>query len=94
MRTDVGEVVAERAFALDGAEGAAMLRIGRPCAHSEGDWACPFQITGAGDDAVYEAYGVDSLQALTLCLGMIRIHLAGLRQKHAVTWLGDDDLGL
>jgi hypothetical protein len=46
------------------------------------------------DDAVYEAYGVDSLQALTLCLEMIRSHLAGLRQRHAVTWLGDDDLGL
>jgi hypothetical protein len=94
MRSEIGEVVAERALALNGAEGAAILRIGKPFAHPEGDWVCAFQITGVGDDAVYEAYGVDSLQALTLCLEMARIHLDGLRRTHAITWLGDGDLGL
>jgi hypothetical protein len=39
MPIDLGDVVAERAFALDGAEGVAVLRIGRPYAHPEGDWA-------------------------------------------------------
>jgi hypothetical protein len=93
MTIEEEDLFAERVFGRDGTEGGLVLRIGRPYEHPEGDWACLFQITGRGDDAVYEAYGVDSLQALTLCLEMARIHLTGLRQKHAITWLGDDDLG-
>lgn len=40
-----------------------------------------------------EAFGVDAVQALQLCLQMISIHLAEHRRTGQITWLGGADLG-
>ncbi|HEX6373130.1 MAG TPA: hypothetical protein VF006_29675 [Longimicrobium sp.] len=94
MSAELGEVFLEREYDVDGREGAAVLRIGRPAEHPEGDWYCPFQIAGLRDDEVYEACGVDSLQALSMCLQMARAQLQSYRKSHQITWLGADGLGL
>lgn len=84
----------ERHFAVDDQEGAAVLRVGRPVEHPDGDWVCPFQIAGLGDDQVYEAAGIDSLQALTMALQMARSRLESYRRSQRITWLDADDLGI
>jgi hypothetical protein len=94
MSRDLGEVFLEREYDVDGREGAAVLRIGRPAEHPEGDWYCPFQISGLRDETVYEACGVDSLQALSMCLQMARAQLETQRWSARITWLGGDDLGI
>ena len=93
-RPDLGDVIAERELEVGGG-GRAVVRIGQPTPDplEGGDWRCPFQIVGLGDEAVHEAFGVDAVQALQLCFQMIDIHLAGLRRAHEITWLGDADLG-
>lgn len=92
--SELGDVIAERELEVGGA-GRAVVRIGRPTPDPTrgGDWRCPFQIIGLGDEAVHEAFGVDAVQALQLCLQMIDIHLAEQRRAHEITWLGSDDLG-
>ena len=94
MSRDLGEVFLHREYDVDGRESAAVLRIGKPAEHPEGDWYCPFQLSGLGDDEVYEACGVDSLQALTMCLQMARAQLESHRRSHRITWLGAEDLGI
>ncbi|HEY0016553.1 MAG TPA: hypothetical protein VGC13_09555 [Longimicrobium sp.] len=90
----LGDVIAERELEVDGAAGA-VVRIGRPTPDPAegGDWRCPFQIVGLGDEAVHEAFGIDAVQALQLCLQMIDIHLASARGAREITWLGGADLG-
>ncbi|CAA9373277.1 MAG: hypothetical protein AVDCRST_MAG89-4776, partial [uncultured Gemmatimonadetes bacterium] len=39
------------------------------------------------------AYGLDAIQALKLCMEMIRADLGALQRPHRLTWLGEDDLG-
>jgi hypothetical protein len=94
MSRDLIEGFLEREFEVDGEEAAAVLRIGRPVEHPEGDWNCPFQISGMGDDRIHEASGVDSLQALSMGLQMARAQLESYRRSHRITWLGGDDLGI
>jgi len=93
-RPELGDVIAERELEVDGA-GHAVVRIGRPTPdpRAGGDWRCPFQIIGLGDEGVYEAFGVDAVQALQLCLQLIDIHLGEQRRAREVTWLGSADLG-
>lgn len=90
----LGDVIAERELEIDGTAGA-VVRIGRPAPdlREGGDWRCPFQIVGLGDEAVHEAFGVDAVQALQLCFQMIDIHLASARGAREITWLGSEDLG-
>jgi hypothetical protein len=88
------DVIVQRVFTIDGRSTPAVLRIGRPQEHPEGDWVCSVQITGLGEDEVYEAAGVDSLQALVMALQMARTTLQAHRRTHHITWLGGDDLGL
>jgi hypothetical protein len=91
---EIDDVIAERKLEVDGTD-RAVARIGRPTPDPAegGDWRCPFQIVGLGDGAVHEAFGVDAVQALQLCLQMIDIHLSEQRRAHAVTWLGSEDPG-
>jgi hypothetical protein len=94
MTGELAEVFLQREYEVDGGEAGAVLRIGKPAEHPEGDWYCPFQISGLGDETVYEACGVDSLQALSMCLQMARAQLESYRRSARITWLGGDDLGL
>ena len=94
MKQQLGEVMAERRLERAG-EGAepVVVRIGRPVEDLDGDWVCPFQITGRGDDTVYAAAGIDSVQALVLGLQMIRAQLDDHARTHPLTWLDGSDLG-
>lgn len=88
----LGEVVAERELEHARDDSVRVrVRIGRPTEDPAegGDWRCPFQVLGLGDERVHEAFGVDAVQALQLCFQMIDATLIG----EPVTWLGETDLG-
>ena len=90
----VGLVIAERTFESGSPAKQVELRIGAPRPRPEGDWYCPFQIVGLDEGTVKEAYGVDPLQALLLCVEMVKVHIEELDQRHELCWLGQRDLGL
>jgi hypothetical protein len=87
-------VIAKRELERRGGGEPVVVRIGRPAEDPEGDWYCPVQITGVGDDTVYKAFGADSMQALVLALQMLRARLGAEQREHGLTWLGMDDLGV
>jgi len=68
--TELGDVIAERQFHLLDRPGQKVsLVIGRPRPHEGGgDWYCPYQVVGLGDEVVRHGIGVDALQALQLVI--------------------------
>ena len=93
---DVGIVIAERE--LDSADGRTVqVLIGQPQPFPEegGDYYCPFQITGIGNDMVMHLAGVDSVQALLLALKMIgaRLYTSDEGRAGTLTWLEHRNLG-
>ena len=86
------DVIAERELERPG-ENVAVVRIGRPVRIDDGEWGCSFQVQGAGSERVLTAYGCDGVQALKLCLEMIRAELGARQREHGLTWLEEDDLG-
>jgi hypothetical protein len=100
-RYELGEVVAERqleAVAADGGRTPVLLKIGKPLPDPlpGGDWYCPRQIIGLGDEAVEATFGIDSLQAFLLCVYSARVKLGQRAEAASVRleWLGQADLGL
>ncbi len=98
---ELGEVVAERqveAVAEDGTRAPVVLRIGKPLPDPlpGGDWFCPHQILGLGDEAVRASFGIDSLQAFLLSVYGMRLTLRERAAAASVTldWPGQPDLGL
>lgn len=95
---ELGEIVAERQIegvAPDGSHFEVVIRFGAPRPDplsTNGDWECPHQIVGLGDDEVSAAFGVDSLQALLLSIHAVRIKLA--ESGNTLDWLGMPELGL
>lgn len=84
------------ARAADGSVRPVLVRFGRPEPDplTGGDWRCPFQIVGIGDDGVQFAFGVDAVHALQLAFMMVGAMLSsaqGPRQR--ITWLDMTDLG-
>ncbi len=101
MTYALGELVAERtlaAIAGDGSSSPVLVRIGKPMPDPlpGGDWYCPSQIVGLGDETVKATFGVDSLQALLLCVYGLRLRLTQRAEQAAVRldWLGQAGLGL
>ena len=98
--TAVGEVLAEREYEATDINGGAprkvVLRIGmpRPDPQPGGDWVCPVQVVGMGDDDVLEVPGVDAVQALHLAMAMAGVRLTYPPKGTTITWLGGPDLGL
>ncbi len=86
------DVIAERELERPGGH-VAVVRIGRPVRIDEGEWGRSFQVQGAGSERVLTAYGYDGVQALELCLEMIRAELGARQREHGLRWLGEDDLG-
>lgn len=100
-RYELGDVVAQRrieAFGADGTAQTVTLRLGKPFPDPlpGGDWCCPFQIDGLGDDSVDAAFGIDSLQALLLATWAAQLQLTERARLLSVRldWLGQPDLGL
>ena len=98
---NIGEVIAERYFQLQdeaGVRSEVVLRIGKPLPDPKagGDWCCPYQIVGFGDDKVTAVFGVDPMQALLFGLqkAWFELHYYQKIHKRKLTWLGEDDLGL
>ncbi len=65
-----------------------MVRIGLPYRRRTGEWACPFQVRGAGPQHIKEARGIDAFQALHLVFQGVRKELES--KKWDVTWAGLD----
>ena len=99
---ELGAVVAERQVECtteDGARTTVTIRVGTPRPDplsTNGDWCCPHQITGLGDEGVEASFGVDSLQSLLLSVYGLRLKLAARAEEAGVSldWLGMADLGL
>jgi hypothetical protein len=51
-----------------------LVHIGRPV-QEEKAWRCDFQIDGLDDDEIHATWGVDGIQAMSLCLKHIGIYL-------------------
>jgi hypothetical protein len=64
------------------------VTLGMPRRRKNGDWECPFQITGQG---IQYGYGVDAIQSLTTALEGIRVMLE--RSGQSFSWLGGDYTG-
>lgn len=80
--TDIGDVIATRKYQQD--RKSVILRIGRPVVEDE-VWLCPWSIDGIDEPTVIRTGGIDSLQALTLAIDMIRARLeaeTGLSWEH------------
>jgi hypothetical protein len=68
------------------------LQIGEPFPDTleGGDWACSFQIEGAGLRVSQTMYGVDSLQAFMFAVQAAEAHLLRLERLRGgrIEWLG------
>jgi hypothetical protein len=59
-----------------------------PYRRRTGEWACPFQVKGAGPQHIKEARGIDAFQALHLVFQGVRKELES--KEYEVTWLDLD----
>lgn len=100
MTTDavVADLLVEREYEAQAAAGGpprqVTLRIGRPRPDRQGDWVCPVQVVGLGDDAVMNVNGVDAVQALFLAMQIAGVKLTFPPRGVTVTWMGMRDVGL
>lgn len=92
-----GEFIAMRTFEVrhqDGSMGIVRVEIGRPekIDDSEGtDYQCAYRISGLGEEPRQRsAFGVDSLQALTLSIKMAAVELEAARKKYKLIWPGTE----
>ncbi len=82
----VGDVIAVRKLRLlDDSGREIQVKLGKPQPSSDlpgvEEYFCPFQITGAGDEQVRYAAGVDAFQAIQLTLKLIGSELLRLNKK-------------
>lgn len=89
------DVIAERELELRDGQGArtARIQILRPEVDGgRGAFRCAYRVMGLEDEPRERfAYGVDSVQALMLCIKRIGIDLLVLRRSYRLTWLGSDE---
>ncbi len=103
---ELAEILAERTIELCDAAGRlrpVTVRLGVPVRLPEGDYRCPLQVLGLGDDRVRAPWGEDSFVALEYALQMIgqildhnadrqQLHLAaqrdsGVTAPYCSTWM-------
>ncbi len=101
------EVIAERSLEYHPKRGRSakiVFQVGKP-APDGSDWYCPYRIVGLGKAHVFYAMGVDSVQALVLCLAAVSCQMAVWgksgtplrvwgRKRGSLMWLGSTDVGL
>lgn len=101
MAQQLTDVIAERMLEArqPGSDTVTEVRVlvGRPFPDPapDGDWICPVQILGVGDEKIADVYGIDAIQALMLALRKAGIDLAAAgRRGLELRWLdGLADLG-
>jgi hypothetical protein len=86
MKRQVGEIIGERQLKRNRSRSkASTVTLGKPRRRKDGDWECPFRVTGLG---VQYGYGVDAIQSLTTALEGIRVMLK--RSGKRLSWLGGE----
>ena len=95
----MSKAISSRAFQVDDSETIVTLYIHapRPIVDGEepaGTWRCRYEIDGLTYTVQDDAFGVDSLAALTVCIALASIRLRRLARTHRLMWLNDPDLGL
>ncbi len=94
---DVGDVIAERELEIEDGR-PVLVQIGKPQRDPDvgGDFYCPFQMTGIGNEKIRYACGVDTVQALVLTLNMIaaELYTSDEARSGKLTWLGQRNLGI
>jgi hypothetical protein len=96
----VGDVIATRKLLLlrdDTATAEVLVLLGEPRpGQAQQELLCTYQITGAGDEKVRSAHGVDAFQALQLALSVLGVELEVLNKKLGgkLRWECDDAGGL
>ncbi len=94
MDIELGTIIATRTFEL-GTDKIVVL-IGIPQKFPDGpDYYCPYQINGIGSEKVRYAGGVDSIQALQLCLNLISYDLDYYQHEvdYEITWEAGQEKG-
>ena len=82
MAKEFGEIIGKRKLYCNGSKKKSVtVTLGIPRKMEDGDWKCPFQITGLG---VKYGYGADSIQALCSALEEIRVTLD--KSKEKLSW--------
>jgi hypothetical protein len=80
----------------DGTVAPISVQVGMPGPHADnvGDWVCPCRILGLGDSDVWTMYGVDSLQAVSQAIELLRRVLADFAREEGLTFTWGIDTGL
>ena len=77
-------ISAERKLLLklpSGAEEDVVVRLFVPRPIEQGDWQCDYEIQGDSIHRLFYAVGIDSVQALSLALGGVRVDLDYIERK-------------
>jgi hypothetical protein len=86
MKRQFGEIIGERQLHRNGSRSKVLtVTLGKPRRRKDGDWECPFRITGL---RVQYGYGVDAIQSLTTALEGVRVILE--RSGQRFSWLGGE----
>ena len=79
----LGEVIATRRLLLVGSEGKELtVKMGKPRLSDHGDYCCPVQIVGAGDDDIRGIFGIDAFQSIQLAMEFIGKTLENWTAEH------------
>jgi hypothetical protein len=89
------ELIAQRELAASSEDQVikVFVRIAKPLEMPAGEWACPYQIVGLGDEVIRAIYGIDGVQALQLTMIFVAAELERLSKGLKLTFLGETDLG-
>lgn len=95
MKNELGEIILVRK--LEHREGKnVFLLIGRPVASEDNsDYECPFKFVGLGRERIRWTFGIDSVQALHLCIQRASALFEQQEdvKKGVVTWHGGRTFG-
>jgi hypothetical protein len=79
----MNETIAERKIVFENKSGerkSITIRIGKPYAVGDSEWACPVALDGLYKD-LHDQHGIDSLQSLNLAIGLARQLLSYLEEE-------------
>jgi hypothetical protein len=90
----VNDALIERRFEL-GEASEVVIRLSLPV-RCDADFRCDYEIAWPDRTRVFNAFGIDSVQALILALRMVHAELlySPEGREGQIRWLGSDDLGL
>jgi len=92
--TEIG-VIAEHTLTatIDGKSSAVVVRFAKPAPHPKRVWACPYQISGIGDEKVRRAFGIDGVQSLQLAMFSTGAVFSTPRDEVKLTFLNENHPG-